>query len=87
MSHKIIMFLPEVNGEPAFVLFLQVGDTGHVKQDLTEVVLVNRRQTPIGDLPEKPAGIENIVFIYSLFSFSTETSTVHPALPTRHCIC
>lgn len=43
MSHKIIVFLPEVNGKPAFFLFLQVGDTGDVEQDLTEVVLVNRR--------------------------------------------
>lgn len=49
VSHKIIVFLPEVNGEPAFVLFLQVGHAGDVEQDLTEVVLVDRTQTPVSD--------------------------------------
>lgn len=57
MSHKIITFLLEVNGKPAFVLFLQVGNTGDVEQDLTEVVLVNRGHTPVSDVLEELACI------------------------------
>lgn len=85
MSHKIIVFLLEVNGKPAFFLFLQVGDAGDVEQDLTEVVLVSRRETPV--IGQRSWQVSTVVFIYSLFSFSTETSVVHPALPTTHCIC
>ena len=47
MSHEVVMFLPEVNRESSFVLFLHVGDTGHMKQHLTEPVLVNETNTPI----------------------------------------
>lgn len=56
MSHEVVAFLLEVNGKPAFVLFLQVGDTGDMEQDLAEVVLVNRRQTGMGAMPERREG-------------------------------
>lgn len=86
MSHKIKVSLPEVNCKPALVLFLQVGNTGDVEQDLAEVVLVNRRATPVSE-PEELAGNQTLGFIYSLSSSSTETSAAHPTLPTAHCIC
>lgn len=53
MSHEVIMFLPEVNRESSFVLFLHVGDTGDVEQNLTELVLVNKRNTPITVLTDR----------------------------------
>lgn len=86
MSHKIIAFLLEVNRKPAFVLFLQIGNTGDVEQDFTEVVLVNRRQTHISGMSETGRYL-NRQSNHSLFSFSTETSAVPPALSTTRCIC
>lgn len=42
MSHEVIMLLPEVNRESAFVQFLHVGDTGDMKQHLAEPVLKSK---------------------------------------------
>lgn len=42
------MLLPEVNRESAFVQFLHVGDTGDVKQHLTEPVLKSKAKEQIG---------------------------------------
>lgn len=47
MSHEVIMFLPEVNRESALILFLHIGDTGDMKQHLTEPVLLSKTNTPI----------------------------------------
>lgn len=95
MSHEIIMFLPEVDGESAFVLFLHIGYTGDMEQHLTEAVLVNKTNTPI------PLWSSRHVYRYtdastayrnrprdnSLFFFSTKTSAAHQVLPTKQCIC
>lgn len=86
VSHKVIMFFPEVNRKPALFLFLYISDTGDVEEELAKTVLRNETSKPVNG--QKESGERVIVgVIYLQSSSSTGTSAVHQMWPKRHCTC
>lgn len=59
LSHEVIMFFPEVNRESALFLFLHIGDTGDVKDQLAETVLVNETNKPVNGQTERGRGTDS----------------------------
>lgn len=81
------MLFPEVNRESALFLFLHIGDTGDVKEQLAETVLVNETRELVTSQTERE-GDGQAVGVTDLQSFSsTGTSAVHQTWPIRRCTC
>lgn len=67
------MFFPEVNRKSALFLFLYVGDTGDVEQQLTKTVLGNETSEPVTG--QKHRG---------KWTDSRSDKTYSPFFPQRH---